>query len=175
MPLVRKSVFTYKKQTRGPPVSRGSVRRLRTDRVITFFSTRSFSRPLCSWAKHPRPGAPQGSCNGSLLGVHIGRRLEVGVEGPSKKGTLTHCQGQDGAGAASAQATKNSVGSAGKPRRPSPTGLPPEATRACRKTKHLKAAQGHCPSGPEAPGPGGTASSAVHTQMTRENCFTQHI
>lgn len=47
LPLVRKSVFAYKKQTSGPVVSRASVGRLHsTDRVIIFFTTGPFSHAL---------------------------------------------------------------------------------------------------------------------------------
>ena len=59
MPLVRKSVFTYKKQTQGPAVSRGSVRRLRTDRVIIFFSTGPSADPSDPGQNTPGLGFPE--------------------------------------------------------------------------------------------------------------------
>lgn len=92
-------------------------------------------------------------------GVPAGHRLEVGTQGPCRRGTRAHGQAS----------VVSSAGSAGKQGHPAPRGS--AATSACGKPTPSKAARGHCSRGPEAPcqqeEPLNTAYFPAHLPGTR--------
>ena len=145
-------------------MSRGSVRRLRTDRVIIFFSTGPSADPSDPGQNTPGLGFPEvpamapfllfrwtqarSGCGGTLLERDTSPRTR------QRRGSL--CSGHQNFRGISRETT-------------APQGLPPLAK--VEMPKPLKPAQGQCPSGPEAPDPAERASSIVHDQddSTRDN------